>query len=414
MGHTNMTSPTASLIETEYLKPDAKKTAGRNSAIEYLRAFIIVLVLAHHAAAAYYPYAPGPQISLLTQPRFWEAFPVVDMERWNPFGLFISFNDIFFMALMFFLSGLFVWQSLQRKGSAVFLRDRAKRLGIPFVVAAAVLAPVAYYPSYLQTGATGIFGFWHQWRLLGNWPTGPAWFIWLLLFFDAMAALLFARMPRWSERLGRFSSNASHRPFAFFAGLMVASAIAYIPMEYIFNGLAWASFGPFTFQTSRLLHYAVYFLAGIAVGAFGIERGLLAPSGNLARRWILWIPASLLTFAVVIVVVTVALSSPSAPRFWEGLSGFTFAACCAATSFAFLAVFLRFFAKPNRILDNLSANAYGIYLIHYLFVSWLQYALLPVHLPAVTKALIVLIVALGLSWTVTAAIRRFPFARRII
>src|SRR5215467_13007348 len=44
------------------------------------------------------------------------------------------FNDTFFMALMFLLSGLFVWPSLERKGSARFLRDRTLRLGVPFAV----------------------------------------------------------------------------------------------------------------------------------------------------------------------------------------------------------------------------------------------------------------------------------------
>ncbi len=48
---------------------------------------------------------------------------------------------------MFFLSGLFVWHSLERKGAARFLGDRARRLGVPFVAAFLVLAPMAYYPS---------------------------------------------------------------------------------------------------------------------------------------------------------------------------------------------------------------------------------------------------------------------------
>ncbi len=110
----------------------------------------------------------------------------------------VGFNDLFFMSLMFFLSGLFVWHALTTKGAARFLRDRLLRLGLPFVVAAGVLAPLAYYPTYLQiSGHTGLAGFWHQWLLLGNWPAGPAWFIWVLLTFDCIAALLFVLAPKW-------------------------------------------------------------------------------------------------------------------------------------------------------------------------------------------------------------------------
>jgi hypothetical protein len=31
--------------------------------------------------------------------------------------ILVAFNDVFFMSLMFFLSGLFFWPSLARKGS---------------------------------------------------------------------------------------------------------------------------------------------------------------------------------------------------------------------------------------------------------------------------------------------------------
>ena len=49
----------------------------------------------------------------------------------------------------------------------------------------------------------------------------------------------------------------------------------------------------------------------------------------------------------------------------------TFVLSCAATSFACLAAFSRFVTKPNRVGDSLSANAYGIYLFHYVCVTWL-------------------------------------------
>ena len=76
---------------------------------------------------------------------------VVDPHHWLGFSLFTGFNDDFFMSLMFFVSGLFVWSSLQRKGNASFVRDRLRRLGIPLSVRAAIVAPLAYYPSYLLT-----------------------------------------------------------------------------------------------------------------------------------------------------------------------------------------------------------------------------------------------------------------------
>ena len=393
----------------------SKPATSYNLAIGYLRALITVLVLAHHAVLAYHPFAPPATASLVTQPRWWQAFPVVDSQRWSGFALFAGFNDVFFMSLMFFLSGLFVWKSLERKGTAGFLRDRILRLGVPFVVSAALSAPVAYYPTYLLTGtSTGLPGFWHEWRSLGNWPGGPAWFIWVLLVFDCIAAALLVLIPKWGEVLGRGLAGVSHRPVAFFALLVGISALVYVPLALVYGPLDWFSFGPFFFQASRPLHYLVYFFVGAGIGAYGFERGLLAPEGKLAGRWILWCIAALVAFGVASAIALASFSAHSSPRIWGTIGGISFAFSCAASSFAFLALFVRFVKTPNRLLDSLRDNAYGMYLIHYAFVSWLQYALLKTATPAIAKGSTVFLGTLVLSWGATAVLRRIPIFARVI
>jgi peptidoglycan/LPS O-acetylase OafA/YrhL len=394
-------------------EPGNASRSQYNVAIGYLRAFVTVLVLAHHAALAYHPFAPAPSASLIAEPRLWPAFPVVDAQRWSGFTLLVGFNDTFFMSLMFFLSGLFVWKSLQRKGSAAFLRDRMFRLGLPFVVAAALLAPLAYYPAYLQTGQRGLAGFWQQWTSLGNWPAGPAWFVWVLMAFDCVAAVLLVVLPEWGKVLGRLLASSSRRPIAFLAILVAASAVAYIPLVLVFSPFRWTEFGPFFFQTSRILHYLVYFLIGVGVGAAGLERGLLARDGALAWRWPLWAGAALFAFGIASLVFIAAISAQDSAYLWGALGGFTFTLSCAATSMAFLALFVRF-AKPRKIFDSLRENAYGIYLIHYALVSWLQYALLKAQLSAIEKGFIVFVGTLALSWIAIAAIRRVPAVARVI
>jgi len=400
---------------TVTLDPEAPPRPAENVAIGYLRAFITVLVVAHHAVLAYHPAAPPPPASLLAEPRWWQAFPVVDSPRWGGFGLLVGFNDLFFMALMFFLSGLFAWGSLHRKGAGSFLRDRALRLGLPFLVAAGLIAPLAYYPAFLMTsGAGGPAGFWRQWRSLGSWPAGPAWFLWVLLAFDAIAAVLFLLLPRWGESLGKLASGAARRPVRFFGLLVAASAVAYIPLVLAVGPFVWTSFGPFVFQTSRLFHYAAYFLAGAAVGAFGIERGLLAPDGRLARRWPAWSLSALVAFGIAIAVFILAVAAKSAPQAWGTVGGFTFVLSCAASSFAFLALFVRFARTHGKVFDSLRANAYGIYLLHYAFVSWVQYLLLKAPLSGLAKGSLAFLGALALSWGATAALRRVPGIARIL
>ena len=65
-------------------------------AVGYLRAFITVMVLGHHAIIAYNPFLPvqKPAASLTAQPGWWQAFPVLDSQRWAGFGLLNAFNDM--------------------------------------------------------------------------------------------------------------------------------------------------------------------------------------------------------------------------------------------------------------------------------------------------------------------------------
>ena len=390
---------------------------GYNVAIGYLRGFLVILVLAHHSAVAYFWGVPTSRAPLLKIPMLWRAFPVVDPHAHSALlTLFLGFNDTFFMALMFFVSGLFVWPSLMRKGNAPFLRDRFKRLGIPFLFAAAIVAPLAYYPSYLIAGGQGFAGYVHDWLSFGDWPTGPAWFIWLLLAFDLVVAAIFAFAPGFGDSLSRLAENAREHPGRFFAMFVAASMAAYVPMVAVFGPAAWTSIGPFQFQTARLFHYAVYFLAGIGVGAYGIDRGLLAPDGKLARHWGRWTLAMLVIFVASIAFSLMAMSQRGAlsPGAANVIGGLVFALTCGAISFAFLALFVRFITRRNPIFDSLSDNEYGMYLIHYLFVSWLQMALLAIAFGPITKAGAVFSGVLLLSWGTSAGLRRLPAIGRIV
>src|SRR5687768_1298593 len=103
----------------------------RVAPLDRARTLVIVLVLLHHAVVNYTHFGSG------------------DKMRWLGFDLVVLFNDSFFMAFMFLISGLFVRDSLARKGPAHFLRDRAWRLGVPFLLSIFVLVPIAYYPTFL-------------------------------------------------------------------------------------------------------------------------------------------------------------------------------------------------------------------------------------------------------------------------
>jgi peptidoglycan/LPS O-acetylase OafA/YrhL len=380
-----------------------------NLPLGYLRAIIIVLVVVHHSVIAYFlPVAPPPASSLVEYMHSIRAIsPVIDVVHSNLFFLLVFFNDRFFMPLMFFLSGLFVWGSLQRKGRLVFFRDRIIRLGIPFVVMV-ILAPFTYYTSYLQTRSnTNLLSFWQQWMSLGDWPTGPAWFLWLLLAFDIVVITLSVLMRGRSDFLDKIPSAVVRRPATLFWLLVVVSAVSYIPMTTIYDpNFSWWHWGPFSFQTTRVFLYLVYFLVGVILSTYGTQRTFLVPNSILARRWHIWVAVALAAFFANI-VSTFARAN-------QTLVAVSLLLFCAAACFAFLAIFLKFAGNHSRILDSLFRNSYGIYVIHYVVVSWLLYAILKASLPGIAKGSIVFLCSLAFCWGTISLIRRIPGVARVI
>src|SRR5262245_13677317 len=231
-------APGASLVDGSDL-PIAS-TSVRSLVVDHLRAFVTLLVLLHHAVLPENIYAPRPATSFAAEPMLWRAFPVVDTAKWPGIELLVMFNDTFFMFLMFLVAGVFVQRSLLQRGAGGYVRERALRLGLPFVVCAGLLAPLAYYPAYLQHGgAPGWSAYWSAYASLDVWPAGPAWFLWVLLAFGAIVALVHRAWPGFGAALGRTFGRLGERPALLLGAIVVLGAAAYLPMCQAFDALSW-------------------------------------------------------------------------------------------------------------------------------------------------------------------------------
>jgi glucan biosynthesis protein C len=387
-------------------------------ALSNLRAIVILIVLAFHSVAAYLGSLPPGPHRFDAPPYDWQAFPIIDSQRWFGFDLFCAWNDVCLMSLMFFLSGLFVWPSLQRKKSFRYLTDRLLRLGLPMIPAIFVLMPIALYPVYLVTAPDpSVADFWRQFVALPFWPCGPQWFLWQLLILGVVAAALHKVCPTWGDRLGKLAAGSRTDPLRFIVILTAASAVAYVPLALIYSPWAWFQYSAFGFQWCRPLHYTVYFFAGAAVGAYGLERGLLAADSVLTRRWPVAVGAAVLGLALWMTPTAIIMGGGNdnpGPLWLQLIANVGFTVCCAAGCLAVMAVAIRFATAKRRWLDSLSANAYGMYLVHYPFVVWMQYALLNAPLPAIVKAAIVFAVAVASSWATVAALRNVPLGARLV
>ena len=377
-------------------------------ALNNLRAVVILIVLAFHSVSAYLGSLAPAAYPFNKAPYLWNAFPIVDNHRWFGFDVFCAWQDVYLMPLMFFLSALFAWPSLVRKGERRFLSDRFLRLAVPCAFGMAILMPIALYPVYRVTAAdSGVPAYVRHFLNLPFWPNGPMWFLWQLLVLTAVGAALFRFAPKSVEYLARRAVAAADHPLQYFAIFAVLCALAYVPLALIFTPFRWADRGMFSVQYCRPLLYVVAYVAGLATGANGIERGLFAPNGKLVRHWVAWLTGATLAFVswMALTALTLVGDAPLSLRIFTDIS---FALASSSGVFAALALTLRFGAVHSRLLDTLGDNAFGFYVLHYPFVVWLQFALLGTALFAVAKGAIVFAATLLATWVAVVLLRAVP------
>ena len=126
----------------ETFKNDQAVATERIVPFDRARTFATLLVVVHHSVVNYTYFGNG------------------DRMRWLGFDLVVLFNDSFFMAFMFLVSGLFVHDSLVRRGAGGLpVPRRLALIGVPLLISIFVLIPLAYYASFLRYHSPGTTDF---------------------------------------------------------------------------------------------------------------------------------------------------------------------------------------------------------------------------------------------------------------
>lgn len=369
--------------------------------IDYLRSFIILTVVMHHACLSYTTFAHfNKEVYILS------SHPMVDAQRWIGFDVIVYFNDIFFMSLMFLVSGFFVISSLKRKGSRPFINDRFRRLFVPFILGVTVIALAAYYPSYIYShDDRNIFKFIADFIMIEGWPPGPPWFLWVLFLFNLIFIWIFPMVNVSLDRLGKALLSLMNKPVLLIIIWYILTWILYVPMRLLFGPEGWASIGPFDFQISRFFLYFGYFVLGTIVGTIPFDKGLLSGQSAFMRRWPLFIVLSLSAFGLLLLIDAPLKRLVQT----EAISGFSsnmiycsvFVASCVFSCAAYLTTAKVIFTRKSRFWDIITLNAFTIYLIHYVFIIWGQYILLNLAISVFIKFLIVTLSSVSISFLIS-------------
>src|SRR6516162_1816480 len=285
-----------------------------NWPLKNLRGALLLLIVAFHAFSAYIVTQPATPPAFDSPPFDWRIFPIIDNERWLGFDLFCAFQFLYLMQFMFFMSGLFVWPSLQRKGIWGFVMHRLVRLGIPFVIGVYLVMPIAFYPVYRVTAIEPSWSsFWAHWTALPITPTGPMWFLWYLIALDFCAAAIYKLAAGGGGIVAKVIEKVTQQPRTLFVVVIAVTAVFYLPLSALYSPWYWAQIGPFEVQATFAPQYALYFFVGLAIGAHGLDRGIFDEEGTLVRRWSLWTAGAFAAFFLWIIPAALIAKVPNVP-----------------------------------------------------------------------------------------------------
>lgn len=353
--------------------------------VQWLRVFLIGLVVAHHAGQAYGPTGG--------------SWPIRDPEQAEWLGPFFGVNAAFFMGFFFLIAGYFTGPSFDRKGAGAFVRDRLIRLGIPLVFFTFfVFGPLVYFWTSPPESFVSFFVF----DYVGNWhiEMGHLWFVAQLLAYG----LIYAAWRVWVRRNAErgFPPPGDLQVLTYVVALALAGALVrqiYPQDEWV--DILWLV----PAEPAHLPQYVSLFVIGVVAG-----RGdwFNRVSSGLGARW----------FALAVLAFGFAGwargNEDALPvSFWT-VWGVAEAFICVGMILGLTVLFRRFANRPGVWADRLDANVYGVYLIHWFVVIALQAAIDGVALGPTAKFLIVTALALIASFAISAAVRQIPAVRRVV
>ena len=337
--------------------------------LDNLRTFMIFLVVLYHAGGVY------------ESSGIWASFWLVDDPSTNNLsGILNLIIDIMVMPTIFFISGFFAPLSMKDKVGRAFLKDRLKRLILPWIIAVLTLIPlykiIFLYSRNLPQESWTTYFHWSN----GIWSQNWLWFLPVLFLFDILYFL--------------FSSVNKNRSIitlkkAVFAAFLIGFIYSFCMSMFKFQG--WTKTIFIDFQNERLLIYFMIFLLGSLCYRLKIfESDVTSKKLYIVINCIAWIPINLY-----ILVLINFFIRPGSFIFTEIIDrillwlGFHLSLLCLL--YLMVTTFRYYLNKQGRILKALNENSYNVYIIHVIVIGGIALIMLNTTIPSLLKYLILVV-----------------------
>lgn len=394
--------------------------------VDYLRGLMVLYVVWDHSMHAYSPHFK----------KFW-YLPDFGGELF--FDIWHMHNDVIMMPLLYFLAGLFVLPSLNRRGWLSFTREKFYRLVVPFVLGTAFLVPPQKYISNLvkKNLDQGFLDYWANTFFFSDIWCSAFWFLYYLAILTLILVAINHFVPAFIKMLGRFANWLLTNPVLGFATFFIIGALLIGVSEIIWGAHYWIGFWKvFLVRSARFMMKAFLFFLGAGFAHAGILKNQAALT-RLGTSWKTWVGLAIASGAA---YMTYALTNFYSGAYsleilrhfhfggawsdvWPIMEIYAPAILLRTTLLAlfmcslivmYVSVFRRFLDKPLPKWQNLAACSFGIYIFHEPLVLFVQYPLYQSNTSDYIKFLLVAGTATGVSWALTAFLKDKPGFRKVL
>ncbi|MCY2968309.1 MAG: acyltransferase family protein [Planctomycetota bacterium] len=360
-------------VRQEYAS--VRSQSDRVHYLDNLRGVAMLLGVFLHAALAY--AHPTQIVWLATDP---QSSVLVDAA--------FSFIHLFRMGLFFLISGYFAKLLITRRGTMGFVRNRAVRIVLPFILfypflLGLVIAAVVFAMSYLShpLGLIGLIVKASKENPQGTsaqpWSTMHLWFLYYLTLFAALTVVLSRFRPLRFDWLSCRPWLVALTPLALVPGVLLGGLG--IPAPESFIPLVWP-----------LLFYGLFYWAGWqffgreeSLAAFKPWTGVIAAVGCA-----LFVPYYLLLPKVEASIFETGAVRTLSPGLTL-LAGVLTAYLATLLTLLSLLIGQQYLSRRSPVLRLMSDASYWTYLVHLPVVYFLQTLLIEAPLGLVVKLLLV-------------------------
>lgn len=289
-----------------------------------------------------------------------------------------DFIHIFRMPLFYLVSGFFAHLVITKYGILFFLKQRFKRIVIPFIIGLIVIVPVSLLPFhfnrfYFQEHYIFQVAVKLSFRQMLLW-NGMAhlWFLYYLILFY----ILFCPLYRFLFQPKQSIENIVKKYRIGMIFLIFSLYCLFFALLYFSHYITPPVYTGIKPDINYLLYYGFFFSSGWILYYYFQEFSIISRAG---------------IFALIIGVVL------SVFRFITGEKLLYLPSVLVASLETFflvygiIGVFIRFFNRSSRFWRYLSDSSYWVYLIHVFIVATVQVLLLNVQIPGFLKLAIALV-----------------------